>query len=229
MDGVIQVDLTKRLRVAELVPDERVFAVGELQRVPDPEAPTAGYRQKAEGYRLVPPRGRPMLLSSKPLGERFARWASFHRGWAIFAAVAALAVNGVFAPFHARRWLGETVEARVTQLREYEDSNYTDSDDKDRYEVTMQVADDFTFSDEVSASDFLQLHQGDRVQVRYVPSWRYATAIGSDVTVSSYAFIAILLLLFIAIAYPSYARAKRPWYENRKLVEKGSGRLADSH
>ena len=80
MDGVVKVNLTKRLRVAELMPDEKVFAIGELKYAQDPEAQTRGYRGRAEGYLLVPPRRGRMLLASEPLGARFARRAS-SRAW----------------------------------------------------------------------------------------------------------------------------------------------------
>lgn len=222
LDGVIMVDLTRRVRVAELVPDEKVFAVGELRRAPDPEATAQGYRERAEGYLLVPPRGRPMLLSSEPLGERFAARAAFHRRWAVLAAFAAVAFNALFASFHARRWLGETVEVRVTQLRQYEDSN-----DVDRFQVTMLGPDQLSFSDEVSGAAFSRLHVGDTIKARYVPSWSAATAIGTGGTAHSRAFGAVPLLGLIAIVYRLRARSTRPWYE-KKLVDKGSGRLADS-
>jgi hypothetical protein len=223
MDGVIKVDLTRRIRVAELLPGAKVFAVGELRRAPDPEAPTAGYRQRSEGTLLVPPRGRRMLLSSEPLGKRFARRAAFHLRWAVLAAVAALGFNALFASFHARRWLGETVEVRVTLVQHYESS-----DDDDHFEVTMLGPDHLIFSDEVSRRDFSRLHAGDKLQARYVPLWRSATAIGPDATASSGAYLAVPLLGVLALVYGLRARSTRPWYERKKLVEKGDGRLADS-
>ncbi|XYH93260.1 hypothetical protein ACMHYB_36110 [Sorangium sp. So ce1128] len=223
LDGMILVDRTKRVRVAELVPGEEVFAVGELRRAPDPEAPTQGYRGRAQGYLLVPPSyGRPMLLSSEPLGQRFARRAAFHLRWAVAAAVAALAFNAVFAPFHARRWLGETVDVRVTQLRENEED-----DDNTHYEVSMRAADGAALSDEVSPADFFRLRGVERLKARYVPSWRSASTIGPDVTVHSAAYIALPLLGVLALAYVLRAHSTRPWYE-RKLVEQGSGKLPDS-
>ncbi|AGP35486.1 hypothetical protein [Sorangium cellulosum] len=142
LDGMILVDRTKRVRVAELVPGEEAFAFGELRRAPDPEAPPLGYRERAQGYVLVRPRRRRMLLSSEPFGEQFARKAAFRLRWAIIAGVASLAFNAAFAPFHARRWLGETVEVRVTQLRESDD-------DRGSFDVTMLGPHGVAFSDEV--------------------------------------------------------------------------------
>jgi hypothetical protein len=215
--GLVRVDLTKRVRVAELTPGDKVFVFGELH----PEAQTPGHPPRGHGYTLVPPREGRMLVSSEPIAEAFARRAAFHRRWAVVAAASALTFNAFFASFHARRFLGETVDVRVTQLREYDDK-----DDNEHFSVTMQGA--ALFSDEVSRSDFRRLHEGDQIQVRDVPSWRSAAAIGSHATAHSRAYFAVPLLALIALAYGLRTRATRPWYERKKLVDKGTGRLAES-
>ncbi|WP_437962024.1 hypothetical protein WME76_21800 [Sorangium sp. So ce119] len=223
LDGMIRVDLTRRIRVAEIMPGEKVFALGELRRAPDPEAPAQGYREKALGDVLVPRRGQPMLVSSEPLDQRFARRAAFHRRWAVAAVVASLAFNAAFAGFHARRWLGETVDVRVTQLREQEDRD----GDNTRFVVTMQAADGVLFSDEVPHATFGRLRGVERLKARYVPSWTAASAVGPDVTAHSAAYVALPLLGAIALAYAVRARSTIPWYE-KKLSERGSGRLPGS-
>ncbi|KYF55793.1 hypothetical protein BE04_37770 [Sorangium cellulosum] len=221
LDGMIRVDRTRRVRVAELVPGEEAFAFGELRRAPDPEAPPLGYRERAQGYVLVRPRRRRMLLSSEPFGEQFARKAAFRLRWAIIAGVASLAFNAAFAPFHARRWLGETVEVRVTQLRESDD-------DRGSFDVTMLGPHGVAFSDEVSYTDVDRVRGGGRLlEARYVPSWPSASTIGPDVTAHSFAYVALPLFGVIAIAYFFRAHAALPWYE-KKLIEHGSGRLAES-
>ncbi|WP_437613729.1 hypothetical protein WMF20_13180 [Sorangium sp. So ce834] len=221
LDGMIRVDRTRRVRVAELVPGEKAFAFGELRRAPDPEAPPLGYRERAQGYVLVRPRRRRMLLSSEPFGEQFARKAAFHLRWAITAGVASLAFNAAFAPFHARRWLGETVEVRVTQLRESDD-------DRGSFDVTMLGPHGVAFSDAVSYADVDRVRGGGPLlEARYVPSWPSASTIGPDVTAHSIAYVALPLFGVIAIAYFFRAHAALPWYE-KKLIEQGSGRLAES-
>ncbi|WP_437595734.1 hypothetical protein WMF28_24465 [Sorangium sp. So ce590] len=222
LDGMILVNRQRRVRVAELVPDEQVFAVGELRRAPDPEAPTQGYRGVAQGYVLVPPPWRPMLLSSEPLGQRFARRAAFHLRWAVVAAVAALAFNAAFAPFHARLWLGETVDVGVTDLKKRESG-----DDETHFEVSMRTADGVALSDEASHTDFVRLRGVQRIKARHVPSWPSASTLGPDVTVHSAAFVAVPLLGALALAYVLRAHSSRPWYD-KKLVEQGSGKLPDS-
>ncbi len=126
-----------------------------------------------------------------------------------------------FAAFHARRWLGETVDVRVTQLQENEDGDHT------RFEVTMRGEGGAAFSDEVSHGAFARLREGETVKARYVPSWSSASAIGPDVTAHSVAYAALPLLGVIALAYLARAQVTRPWYE-KKLIEQGSGKLAES-
>jgi len=222
MDGVLRVDLTKRVRVAELLPGEKVFAVGELRRAPDPTAPLQGYRGRAEGYLLVPPRGGKMLLSSEPLGQRFSRRAQFHWRWAGGLVFAAVAFNLLFSSFHARRIWGETVEARVTEL-----SHYTDSDNDHHYKVTVWRANDLNLTDEVSREDYSRLSKGDTIKVRNVPGSSSKATFGSESMVHHSAFLAVPLFVGLALGYFLRARSTRPWYE-RDLVETGSGRLADS-
>ncbi|XXX72489.1 hypothetical protein WMF30_33060 [Sorangium sp. So ce134] len=220
LDGIILVDRKKRVRVAELVPGEEVFAVGELRRAPDPEAPTQGYRGVAQGFLLVPRRWQRMLLSSEPLGQRFARRAAFHLRWGAFAAVASIAFNAAFAGFHARRWLGETVDVRVTELLEVERG------DTDYHEVTVQGEGGAAFVDEVSFAVFARLRKGDALRARHVPSWPLASAIGPGVTAHSAAWVALPLLGVLAFAYLIRAHSARPWYE-RKVVDQGTGKLPD--
>ncbi|EYF08891.1 hypothetical protein [Chondromyces apiculatus] len=226
LDGLIRVDLTRRVRSAELLPGEKVFAVGELRRVHDPEAPPQGYRGGTQGYLLGPPRGRPMLLSSEPLGQRFAQRAAFHRRWARYAVVATLAFNAVFAPFHARRWLGTTTDARVTHLRTYVTQD-DDGDDRHHFAVTTKTPDGALLVDEVARADFEKLKEGDVVQIRHVPSWRWASVIGPGVTALDDSLFAVPLLGIFALAYRLRTRASRSWYE-RDLVDEGQGRIAES-
>jgi hypothetical protein len=203
------------------VPGEQVFAVGELRRAPDPEAPTQGYRGAAQGFLLVPrSHGRRMLLSSEPLGQRFARRAAFHLRWGAFAAVASIAFNAAFAGFHARRWLGETIDVRVTELREIERG------DTDYHEVTAQGEGGAAIVDEVSHAAFARLRKGDALKARHVPSWPLASAVGPGVTAHSAAWVALPLLGVLAFAYLIRAHGTRPWYE-KKVVDQGNGKLPD--
>lgn len=214
LKGLIRVDHARRVRVTELLPGEKVFVYGELSRAPD---------SGADGFTLVPPGGGRMLLASEPIAKAFAQRAAFHRRWAVVAVAAAVAFNAFFASFHARRWLGEAVDVRIAELRSYDGA-----DDEEHFRVTMKAADQTVFSDEVSRSDFQRLHEGDRLQVRHVPLWRSAAAIGSRATAHSRAYFGVPLLGFLVLAYGMRVRATRPWYEQKKLIDKGNGKLSES-
>lgn len=225
MDAVIRLDLARRIRIAELLPGERIFAVGELRRAPDAEVSVwrGGCNEVREGYVLVPPRGSRMLLSSEPLGERFARRAAFHRRWGVAALVAAIAINVVTAPVIARCLLGETVDARVTHLRRYDDS-----DGNDRAIIMAVGARGFVFTGEVSAYEVTGVDEGETIQVRRVPWWDFATVIDSDRIPNVTGYLALPLLGFIALLYWARRYTTRPWYEKEKLIERESGKLAES-
>jgi hypothetical protein len=225
MDGVIRLDLARRVRVAELSPGERIFAVGELRVARDAEASVwrGGYHDEKEGFVLVPPRGRRMLLSSEPLGERFARRAAFHRSWGVVALVAAITVNILTAPVIARCLLGETVDARVAHLRRYEGSG-----GEDRAIVMAVGARGFVFTGDVSAYEVTGVDEGDTIEVRHVPWWDFATVIDSDSIPNVTGYLALPLLGFIALIYWARRYTTRPWYEKEKLIERVSGKLAES-
>lgn len=225
MNGVIRLDLTRRVRVAELLPGERIFAVGELRRARDAEAAVwrGGYREENEGFVLVPPRGSRMLLSSEPLGERFARRAAFHGWWGVVALVAAIAVNILTAPVIARCLLGEAVDARVAHLRRYEES------DGDSRAIIMAVgADGFVFTGDVSAYEVTGVDEGDTIEVRHVPWWDFATVIDSGSIPNVTGYLALALFGFIALNYWARRYTTRPWYEKEKLIERVSGKLTES-
>jgi hypothetical protein len=137
------------------------------------------------------------------------------------AAVAALAFNAAFAPFHARLWLGETVDVGVTDLKKRE------AGDETHFDVSMRTAGGVALSDEASHTDFVRLRGVQRIKARHVPSWPSASTLGPDVTVHSAAFVAVPLLGALALAYVLRAHSSRPWYD-KKLVEQGSGKLPDS-
>lgn len=226
MDGMIRIDLTRRIRVAELVPGERVFAVGELRRAPDAQATAYGGRHRArgeEGYVLVPPRGRGMLLSSEPLGARFARRAAFHRWWGVAALVTAIAINVLTAPVIARCLLGETVGARVTHLR-----RYVNSDGDARVIITAAGEQGFVFADEVSPYEVSGVDEGETIWVRHVPWWDFATVIDSHSIPTVTGYLAMLFLGIIGLTYAVRDHTTRRWYEQEKLIEQESGKLADS-
>ena len=222
MSGVIRVDLAKRIRVAELVPEKQIFAVGELRKATDSEGARVGSnRDQSLGYVLDPPRKGPMLLSSESLGQRFARREGFHQDWGKIIVMATIAFHLMMVPYHARMLTGRVVDARVTQMQEL-----GQDDDLSHYRITMQSGHGRTLSTELPYFHRPRLQVGSMVRVRDVQSWPEAVAMGPLATARSTAHFGALLFVLLAGLYSWRTRMTLAWYERKKLVDTGNGRLA---
>jgi len=230
MDGLIRVDLTHRIRQANLSPGEMVFASGTLTRALDPEgAPAGGYRAARENYVLRPPRRGSMLLSSEPLGARFRERARFHRYYAFVLACTALIFHIAFLGYHVRRYAGVPTTATIHKL-DHSVSRDSDGDDVHHYVVWLDVEGGGRFSDDIRADTFNALHQGDVVPVTYVKTrgpFSRCSTIGSERSVSLFAWFVVPLFFGAWAIYNSREKSTRPWYE-RHVVDSGKGRLEDS-
>lgn len=228
MDGIIRVELTKRTRYAELVPGEKMYACGELVRAHDPESPTErGYRTSREALVLRPTPKEPMLLSTEPLGARFRSRAAFHTRAAAWIGAIAIFCHLMLFGFHARRYLGQTVDAKITMLDDYTTRD-DEGDISHHYRVWLRPPNEAIFTDHVDASTFARLREGDVVPVRLVPGILSSrSTIGPDVTVSSAAFLIIPLVLMTWFTYRHREKATRPWYMN-DVVDVGPGRLEET-
>jgi hypothetical protein len=228
MDGKILVNLTRRIRTAELSPGEEVWASGVLTIAPDPEAATHAYRGAAALVLRAPP-GRRMLLSSEPLGARFEAKARFYRRWsAVLALLGMMAWSLMFGPYFLRSVAGETRQATITQLHPYDTEN--DGTVTHHFRVGFTLGGkETTAADDVSVETFNRLQEGQSIAVRWVPSMPQLSTIGAEATVGS----APLLLLFSAVwlaallVYRNRIQHSLGWYE-KKVVDKGKGKLAES-
>lgn len=229
MDGLIRVDLTKRVKFAQLTPGERVFASGELVRAQDPEAPTGkgGYRSSPDSLVLRPLPGETMLLSSEPLGARYRARAAFYAKSARNVTIAALVFHVLFGGYHQRRFLGETMLIPVSKLEQY-----TTKDDEgretDHYRVRAKLPSGKVVVDEVNFATFTQLAVGDVIPFRVVAEgFSNSSSIGPNVTAPIYTFLIIPLLGLTWFLYRYHEKKSRPWYE-REVIDTGSGKLEDT-
>lgn len=230
MDGKIRVDLTHRIRSAELTPGETVFAAGTLVRAVDPESAAGGggYRSPGEGFVLRPPRSGKMLLSSEPLGNRFRERSRFHRSWFFYILITAAVFHVAFLGYHVRRYWGETTTATIRKL-DHSITKDDDGDDVHHYVVWLEPKGGGRFSDNVSDDLYSLLREGDGVPVRYVRHKAFAelSSIGRGGTVFGFAWCVVPLFLATWLLYRGKESLTRPWYE-RELVDDGSGRLGDT-
>ncbi len=228
MDGVIRVDITRRTRTAELIGGEQTYAVGQLVDGFDPEGEAGGYRESPHSLVLKPPRGRPMSLSSRPLGDRFNRWTRFDGTSAAVVLLAGLLVQLIWLPFHDRLWNGETVEANLTKLRHYTTTD-SEGDTVHHYEVTASAPSvKSPLQDEVDEGDFKRLKRGNKLPWRIVTGRPSHSAVGPEATASGVSLIALLLLPIALITYFVARRKMRPWYERDSFDETEGGRLEET-
>lgn len=227
LDGVVRVNLAKRVRVAELVPDEHVIAIGELSHEADDEAEpsAAGYRDGVRrGWVLRAPRNERLLLSTEKVGARFLRRSGLHWLATAFTLLSFLAIHAALVPFHARALAG--VDRTGTITRSWP-SMSTDDDGETSFEFHVLVSvGDSGFADEV---DRAGARAGDEVAVRWVPSWTSASAVGSSIRM--HWFFVVMMVLCAALGTIAHAAAGSRaigWYDSTRFVESNAGRLGDA-
>jgi hypothetical protein len=230
MDGVIRVNLTKRLRVAELTPGEEVFAHGWLSEEQDPEQP-GGYRGNPHGL-VLRPGGRKghLLLSSEPLGERFRRRARVHLGYVAGILAFGLVTNGIMLPYYSRLLAGQTDRAVVTNLKHIVRPDSEGSDDHD-YRVWLELRPPLSqqFEDDVDEDLFNTLKTGTELPVHFALRGWTSFHVGTGATYHyALLFLLFLPLAGIVLAYRLSVVGAIAWYEG-KLSESRSGRLRDSY
>lgn len=216
---------TERTKQAELGPGEEIYAIGELVNASDPEQPS-GYRMK-EGTALVlrqPQRGR-MLLSSKPLSERFTRLEGFHRKWLYGFAGVAVFFQVVNVGFYWRALMGEHTLGSVVSKRHY--VTRSKSSTHDHWEVTVEKPKGGRIVEDLRREDYDRLEQGSLVPIVYTEKGMNLSQVGPAATQHvAVGIMACVVFFGMLVAYGIHRRSIRPWYE-RKLVEHGSGRLPE--
>jgi hypothetical protein len=226
MDGCIRVNLAERIRIAELTPGEKVFAHGALTLSVDPEhrSQSQDYRATAFGF-VLRPHGGKMLLSSRPLGEPYARRARRHLG---AAALFLLLTAGAFAihGFFLLRWIaGETVEGTIDERKVVVKK---DDDGTTTYHRLWIKYRKDRYIQDVSQSLYRRLAVGHRVPLRIVNVWPRVFQLGARATIHSGALITPLLPALLAFfAYTVASRRPVGWWES-ELEERGGGRLSES-
>jgi len=229
LDGLIRVDLTKRIRYAELSPGERVYATGELAKAHDPEGntPVGAYRSPRQGFVLRSPARGTMLLAAEPLGKRFHDRADFYTSSAQLIFLVALLFHGVFFGWHARRYHSQQTEATVTRLQ-HKMGTDSEGDPTHDYLVFFTLPNGVRLSDEVDSKSFAPLKEGDVLPARYVYGpFEGSTTLGEGNSVIFLAWLVVPLLFGTWAIYRSREKSTRPWYE-REIVDTGGARLAES-
>lgn len=209
LDGKILVRRDRRVVSAELTPGETIWVVGRFALGADPEKPTH-YRGGPTSVVRPPARG-PMLLSSKPLDDRYRARARLH-GWFAAAHLVLFLACAWFAWPFLDRARGVTSTGVVTET-----SARTDDDgDTTGWDVTFSANGrlwENVLEDQVAVGASVPIRAG-----------KYSVQIGERATVS-YGLLWLLAgAALLALFYRFSAKESLPWYR-RKVAETGSGRL----
>lgn len=214
LDQKVWIDRNRRVLSAELVPGERIFARGRLQRS-DQAVPGAAYRDVQWGWALHPSGGQ-MLLSSEPLGAGLRQRAAFHRYYA-WVAVVVLFITHLTLIGYYGRMLGSTRIETTSERLEWE----TTDDDGDTH---MHCGVNVDYREiEIPCGNFVQKDDQTYVRVGFGGNWE----LGSRATIHWLHATTVALTAFIVwLVYRARRRSSRPWFR-RKVNETGGGQLPD--
>jgi hypothetical protein len=219
-----------RTRVAALGSNADAYVAGRLV------APVATdpYRAAEEGYTLHPPgRGR-MLLSVEPLEARLTRRARLHRTWVFLAAGALLFMNTiVFGGYWTRLLWGVPYAARVTKTRTWNTHTKSGTLVHDAIDARATLEGrSVELEGETNPAYYGavrdQLARREAVEAPFViVSWFPASyGIGPVAWVGvGPCVVGSALLSLLVIFYAVHATSRRPWYERRKVVDRGMGEI----
>jgi hypothetical protein len=224
-----------RTRAARLDNGEIVHVSGTL--VDGWHTPRAGdaqgglYRGGAPTGLVMRPGKERMLLSTEPLARRPQRLQSAHRAMAIVLAVTLLLMNGLlFGSTHLVQFFGEVSELRVLATRTWLTRHKNNT--TRHYGVTGAYpkgdGTELPLEDEVSAEAYAIVTSGGQAKVpfRVVHAWPTQYAIGTGPTIGVTRIIfSIFALVGLVVIYAVLLDSAREWYDRKKVVEQGSGRL----
>ncbi len=222
LDQKVWINRNRRVLSAELVPGERIWARGRLQRS-DVAAPGSAYRDVAWGWALGPADGQ-MLLSSEPLGAGLRQRVSFHARYATMAIVLLCAIQLSLGWFYSRL-SAETVIVEVASKQYYQTTD-SDGDSHDHHVITLAPSSNVNDRTvHISDDDYMYIDAGSRVPIRRatVSNWN----LGASASLAIWHGLFVFFLPFVLlVAYAYRRRASRPWFR-RKVNESGVGRLPD--
>ncbi|MFO0559930.1 MAG: hypothetical protein U0269_18060 [Polyangiales bacterium] len=231
LDGTRRTEFNQRVRSAEVRKGDHVFVIGTLVEGYDPRAQVEGGYRGAKGKSLVvrAKTGRTMLVSTEVPTERHVRREGFHGNWALVFALAMLLVHGIgFGRFLLLATTGTPVTAAATErTREYhrtKNGGYYSYHLTARYEnVSGHMV---TVNDEISLNAFISDDTMPGARVPFVVSTASSriAQVGSEPGVSVLAVIfSTMASLLLAGVYAATVKSTRPWYEQKRVVEHGSG------
>ncbi len=231
LDQLHWVEKERRSIRAELTPNERVIADGELCEGHDPEAnsSTTGYRESLKGW-VLKPRDHRLQFSTESLARPHElRAKAFRKSFVVIAFIAA-AMQVPLSPYHLRAFSGQQIQATYLRRSTWQ----TDSDNGPSTHYGVEFTSPLSprlnqvEREEIDSSDYRELddHLRASIWVQYVPGYPVATALGRGNSIALWlcAMASMMTAGAFFVAYKTH-HFKR-WYE-RKHNQKGSGRLPE--
>lgn len=223
-----------RRRVAELSHGEKVWVSGTLAQEGQRAGASTAYRAGPSAWVLRGTSSEPMEVASGGLSRQFAYWRNWYRWAAGLLGAAWILVHVVlFGPYYVLFWAGKTETLQITRTRTYitKNKNSTTTHYVIHAMLPPRSGGPRELEDEVSWSLYEAARGGQLKQVPFV-FWPAAPAfhqIGSHASLHGVrAFIAFAALAASGILFAVLRRNAMPWYEQKKVVERGSGRLEES-
>lgn len=223
----------RRRRVAELSAKEKVWVSGTLSREGQKSGPSTAYRQGPSSWVMRGTRLDPLELSSGSLSRQFTYWQSFYRKAAIILTIGWLLVHGLlFGPYYLLAISGKVTTASIIKTSTYVTSSKNGK--TTHYVIHARLPDKdggHLVDDEVGYNLYESAKSGFVKEAPFLYSKWFPRLhqIGQRPMISVVlSIISLLLSLGPAIWFFFAIRSARPWYEQRKVVESGDGRLLTS-
>lgn len=220
---------TTRLRIARIVPGERIWVRGVL----------AVARSRSDGpYRggddgravLHPPVGGVLFVSSEPVENELRSLARFHFAFALlFAVLLALSQAWWFRGYHQLRSRGVLAHAAVTDHRKWQ--THSKSPTYTHYGCTLEFdcpTGRAIVDEETNDDIYFGLADESEVPIVYLPSDPALCLVGGIAeigTTHTRVIVAGGAMFAACFVYLWAAIARRPWWRRRKLVETEKGEL----
>lgn len=214
-----QLHALSRERTAELTHGERVAVSGRLRRA---RGAGGAYRGGEGGWVLDPPARGPMLVATQPLAAHHRKWASFFVVAAV-APAALLLLTHVVAYYGVYRFAlwGRPVVATVVDHEVYTTHDRHGTHTHRQIRIDARGAEGWF---EVTREGYERAGIGARVAAIETPD--HALSLGGEPGFDAGLLVVPLVLVPAASMLTwLFHRSRRAWWEQKKVVTAGSGRL----
>jgi hypothetical protein len=223
-----------RRRVAELTAGEKIWMSGLLAQEGQRAGASTAYRAGPAAWVLRGSSFEPLEVASGGLARQFAYWRGFYKWAAALICVVWIAVHAVaFGPYYVLFSTGKTETLQITRTRTYitRNKNTTTTHYVIHAMLPPKSGGPRELEDEVSWSLYEAARSGRLKEAPFVysPPVPYFHQIGQHATLDGIrGFFALAATIAAAIIFAVLRRNAMPWYEQKRVVERGSGRLEES-